>query len=270
MVDSPSPSANSLAASASPSQRRSLVGRVGSALRQVVDDFANFVYPPSCAACGAESLAQSGLCAECVAAFAPRRPTCRRCSAPVGPHLETSSGCFHCREDRFAFARVFALGAYDGRLRDAVLRCKQPYERAVGLRMGELLADRWLDELSALQFDVLLPVPQHWLGRLVSPQPATGLIADGLGQRLSVPIDEQVLVKSRRTAPQASLPPTQRRNNLRDAFRVTRGTRLGGCRVLLVDDVLTTGTTAHRCSRVLLESGAASVHVAVLARGLGR
>jgi predicted amidophosphoribosyltransferase len=73
----------------------------------------------------------------------------------------------------------------------------------------------------------------------------------------------------RRTPAQATLTPSKRRDNLKGAFALVRGLRLQAHRVLLVDDVLTTGTTAHRAAQVLQKGGAASVRVAVVARGLG-
>jgi predicted amidophosphoribosyltransferase len=237
----------------------------------LVRDAAEFFFPPACVGCRVPLARESSLCAECRSILdRDDRQRCARCSAPVGPHLDTTSGCIHCQDDRFDFERVLSLGVYRGWLGRACRRAQQPAGAALALRLGALCADRWCDELRAWRADVVIPVPEHWTARLVRPTLTTLAIAEGLGRELRTPVDSQILVKSRRTVPQASLPPSERRTNLRNAFRIARGTNLRGRRICLVDDVLTTGTTAQRATRVLLEAGAAGVLVVVVARGVGR
>ena len=112
-------------------------------------------------------------------------------------------------------------------------------------------------------------MPPFWAARLFHRGNAAAVVAETLARRLGVPCRPEALAKRRLTPAQSSLPPTDRRRNLRAAFIASR-LLLNGRRVLLVDDVLTTGTTAHRCARALSEAGAASTAVAVVARGLGR
>lgn len=193
-----------------------------------------------------------------------------RCGAPVGPYLDTRHGCHHCRSDRFAFDRVIALGPYRGLLRGACLQAKQDRTGLVARQLGELLAERWSALFSTEPVELIVPVPAHWTTRLLRPAlPADG-IAAALSRVLGVPWSPHVLRKVRRTPAQATLSPSRRRDNLKGAFALVRGVRLTAQRVLLVDDVLTTGTTAHRAALVLRNGGAASVRVAVAARGLGK
>lgn len=231
----------------------------------------DFIYPPACPFCQSCDLTSAGCCVKCDAALSHAAPhSCWRCSAPVGPYLATRDGCVHCRKDAFAFERVFSLGVYAGALRTACLSAKSSRSPLMGANLGDLLCRRLSPELTADEVDVVTPVPLHWTSRLARRDSLADVVAARLARFLKAPVDRHILRKVRRTAPQASLPPSRRRENLRGAFRIARGVRLDGCRVLLVDDVLTTGTTAHRAARVLIrDGGAVRVLVAVIARGIG-
>jgi ComF family protein len=237
----------------------------------------DFVAPPSCPACG-QSVESGGtnhpldprLCVACTADLAPPvRDSCQRCAAPVGPHVDTSDGCLHCRSDRFAFSAAVSLGTYAGRLQSACLRSKETQGASLASAMTGELWNRHSTIIAGWQPEVVLPVPRFWLGRILFGSNAATIVAETLARRLNIPCRQDLLTKVRWTSPQTSLPATERRRNLRDAF-AARAADLKGRRVLLADDVLTTGTTAHRCARVLKDAGASEVAVAVLARGLGR
>ena len=235
---------------------------------------ASFIYPPACLSCavpfsslpGAQSF---GICRTCEDLIAPRvSPICLRCSAPVGPHLSTIQGCQLCRRERFAFTRAISLGVYDGLLQRFCLQSKQPGQRAMATALTDLLCERFSQELRSWPIDVILPVPHHWSSRLFTDHHASTSVAERIGQFLMKPVERHILLKVRRTKRQQSLPASARRENLRAVFRVSERTDLRGIGVLLTDDILTTGTTAHRATRALLEAGAERVYVAVLARGV--
>lgn len=195
------------------------------------------------------------------------RDACQRCSAPVGPHLDTSDGCFHCRTDRFAFHEAVSLGAYAGPLRSACLRSKEPTGAPLASALSAALWDRHAERIAAWRPELVVPVPRYWLGRILFGANAATVVAETLARRLELPCRLDLLTKVRWTPAQTSLHATERRRNLRDAF-AAHSTRLKGRRVLLVDDVLTTGTTSHRCARALRDAGASEVMVAVLSRAL--
>jgi ComF family protein len=230
-----------------------------------------FVFPSVCLWCGRGlSLDGGKFCRDCREELVPAPgPRCQVCSAPVGPNLETSAGCIHCREDRYAFTRVFSLGVYDGALRGACLRFKRRHDAPLAAGLADLFWEQEGESLAELNPDLVVPVPHHWTDRLFRPPQSPTTLADRLGHFLKVPVERHILRKKRRTPRQLSLEPTARRHNLRSAFEVSGRARFDGERILLADDVLTTGTTAHRASRLLLQAGAGKVDVAVLARGIG-
>lgn len=236
-----------------------------------------FLYPQACPFCGDEAGSTAAassypsLCTNCSGRLAERiESACVRCGAPVGPYLETSGGCIHCRGRQFAFETSVCLGVYKDALRLACLASKSSAGVSLAAALGQLLWQRQGETIAQQEFDVVTSIPQHWSRRLVRPQHASETLARVLARSLQVEFDPHILLKVRRTPAQATLPPGKRRTNLKRAFRVPRGARLHGLSILLVDDILTTGTTANEASRALKRAGASRVVVAVVARGLGR
>ncbi|MCA9089999.1 MAG: ComF family protein [Planctomycetaceae bacterium] len=231
----------------------------------------DFLYPPQCGYCGSGMEAdRSPLCGACLSRFTlAEGAVCFRCGAPVGPHLETTSGCGLCRREKFAFERVFAGGTYQDGLRAAILAAKGHRDGSLGAALVQLVWEQRRTEIEALKLNCVVPVPHHWRDRIIQTQLAATTMAQVWSRLLLVPMWRHILVKRRSTPRQASLTPAKRKLNLTKAFRVSGAANLKGLRILLVDDVLTTGTTAHQASRVLRNAGADQVYVAVIARGIG-
>ena len=231
----------------------------------------DFLYPPACPVCQREVADAHLGCTDCRGELLSGVESyCEVCSAPVGPHLPTVQGCIHCAGDRFAFDRAIALGPYEGLLRQTCLRAKQDRSERLSRLLADLLWTRREAAFRTDEYDAVVPIPDHWTARITRSASPAACLADHLARLLKVPCDRHILRKPRRTPPQSTLSPTLRRENLKDAFRMVRGVRMTATQVLLVDDVLTTGTTAHRAARVLRKAGAERVTVAVVARGIGR
>jgi predicted amidophosphoribosyltransferase len=231
----------------------------------------DFVFPPACLACGAAlSTAGISLCERCrVDLSQPAGPRCQRCAAPAGPHLDTSTGCVHCRDDRFAFRRVIALGVYDGTMRSMIVRGKRSHGAPLVTALTDLLVDERISDLLTEPFDAVVPVPHDWRRRFWRLHTPAETIGSRLAHRLQRPYAPHILRKPRPTPSQALSPASERRRQQRGAFEATETLDLTGARLLLVDDVLTTGATAHAAATALKARHAADVIVAVLARGLG-
>lgn len=176
--------------------------------------------------------------------------------------------CDLCRGRRLRFDGAVTFGSYDGRLRELVLRMKTRREEPLSLAVGRWMSRQLGERLAELRADVIAPVPMFWTRRLLRGVNSPEILAESLGGRLGLPV-RRVLVRTRNTLPQYSLPPSKRFPNVRGAFRIRRGYDLGGARVLLVDDVLTTGATSSEAARALRSAGAEAVLVAVAARAPG-
>jgi ComF family protein len=236
----------------------------------------NLLFPPRCAACQADLPDDADhllLCQTCTESLAPAEwPGCRRCGAllaknPAGAIPE----CTFCQDVPLRFDAVFPLGGYDGPLRDAVLRTKRLSQEGVSMALGKLLAQRRGGLLADFRPNFIVPIPMHWWRRLGRGVNSPEILARCLGQYLKVPVLGQALVRCRNTRPQKDLLPSERFQNLRGAFRIRRQqqARLRDSRVLLIDDILTTGATSSEAARVLKQAGAAAVAVAVVAKAQG-
>jgi ComF family protein len=160
------------------------------------------------------------------------------------------------------------MGVYQAELQQAVREMKRPHSAALAIAMAELFWAARGGEIEALQADLVAPLPMHWWRRCLRGINSPEIVAEAVSRRLRRPLLTRLL-RRRARPPQGSLTPHQRRFNLRGAMSVRSRRSLAGLRVLLVDDVLTTGATCSEAARVLRKAGAADVVVAVLARGEG-
>lgn len=234
---------------------------------------AGLVYPEVCVFCTSD-LCQAAarspgvrLCRDCEAKFADEgAAVCFACGAAVGPNLPAQSECLECRTRDFRFQQVIRLGLYEDELRTAVIRGKSPGALPLSAALGELLYGMQAERLRDANVDLVTFVPQHWGKRLVQHHHQAETVAEILSKRLRLPLARWLLVKKRHTRDQSDLPRSERLKNLTAAFGVRRWPRVRGRNVLLVDDILTTGSTANECTKVLRAAGAKAVAVAVIAR----
>jgi ComF family protein len=143
---------------------------------------------------------------------------------------------------------------------------KRSSEEPLMTAMGRLLAQRLGDELLTLRPDVVVPIPMHWTRRLVRGTNSPEIMGGILARELGIISGPRALRRKRRTRRLADLTRQERKRTLRNAFSIARGCDFTGARVLLVDDVLTTGTTCDTAARALKNGGAAEVTVLVAAR----
>lgn len=237
------------------------------AYRTLASGVADLVWPRHCWLC--ESDTGVSLCDFCRTELTSDAcPTCLRCSGTVGPYADLTGGCPLCRGSRFHFDRAVRLGPYDGRLREAVLRLKHDSGEPLAEELGGLLATVRKESLTAFRSDAVVPVPLHWWRRLARGYNQSETVARTLADGLGLPCRPTWLVRTRPTPTQRAQSAAARWENVRGAFRVRRGAAVRDARVLLVDDVLTTGATADAAATALRQAGAAQVVVAVLARRL--
>lgn len=222
------------------------------------------------------------LCPQCVREIeADTDGHCPRCAAIASPNpagvsaasdatervpSNAPQNCQACSGRRWNFDQVLALGQYRSTLRAAVLRLKAPRQEPLAAAAAGLLWKFRRDRLRTLGFDVVAPVPMHWTRRLVRGANGPEIVADLMAGKLRVAFEPRLVRCRRRTQPQRTLSRADRLANVRGAFAVAKGVQLDGARVLLVDDILTTGATCNEIARTLRKAGAAAVSVAVLAR----
>ncbi|MCY2965936.1 MAG: phosphoribosyltransferase family protein [Planctomycetota bacterium] len=253
------------------------VRQAGAAVARLGRSALEFLYPPTCRLCGVEIPSQAAnseplvFCDKCLEGLCSGAGlACLRCGAGIGPYVDPHDACRHCRDDSFAFESVVRLGVYENELQQAVQWGKHRGNEGVVAGLAELVWRINGVALTQAEIDVIIPIPFHRWQALFRPHNPAEELARMWGRRLNIPVATHILRKTRWTEKQSTLPPAQRRVNVKDAFAVVEGALPAGATVLLADDVLTTGTTAHEAARALKKSGASRVIVGVVARGLGR
>lgn len=240
--------------------------------RQVVrwvGDGADLLFPRSCQWCRREGdlpeapeLPEHGLCQHCVRELVEKAGRCPRC----GAESATGAACPAGRCRAVGWDGVVFLGGYDAALREAVLKIKRPGAEDLARGLAVLLVEKHRSELEAARCDVVVPVPMHWWRRSLRGTSAAEEIARAVGRALRLPV-ATALRRCRNTRMQNELPAEERAANVADAFRV-RGA-WGGRRLLVIDDVVTTGATLSACAAALRAAGAAAVYGAAVARAEG-
>ena len=194
---------------------------------------------------------------------------CYTCGAQINPLNPFGSRCSQCQGQDYRFDRVFAIGAYQGRLRQCILDVKRGSEERKAFQMGIFMGELF-DKFAVPEVDVVVPVPSHWIRRISRRGVhIADTIADGFCRSTGMKKLRCLLKCTRQTQKQSKLRPAQRIKNVRGAFKISDNQSLSNLRILLLDDVMTSGATVNECSKLLLRSGAASVFVAVAARATG-
>jgi ComF family protein len=232
------------------------------------------VYPPQCAACRAEledTERAADLCLECQKKLTPPIwVPCHRCGVYFDGILIHQDGCSSCADTPFRFDTTVALGEYHTHLQHIISRMKSPTGEPLSLALGRLLATQRREPLEEFSPEVIVPIPMHWWHRLRRRTNNPDLIARSLGDILEIPVKRYLLKRCKRTRTQSNLEPAVRFRNVRGSFQVRFARQIRGKRVLLVDDVLTTGATCSEAAKMLKQAGATRVAVAVIARAQGR
>jgi ComF family protein len=206
------------------------------------------------------------LCGDCRRELAPLASSrCTKCGASLAL---SAADCPWCRRHQLQFDAVVPLGRYGGLLRAVVLRMKRPQHESLSWSMGRLMAQSRRESLVAWHADYVVPVPMHWSRRLVRAVNSPDVLASCVAGELGIPC-RRVLRRARKTKLQWDLRVEERFRNLRGAFELRSGYDLGGARILLVDDILTTGATASAAATACRNAGAQGVAVVVLARAEG-
>ena len=231
----------------------------------------NFFYPEVCQTCGTERAtpAEGFVCRTCrskVRWIEP--PFCERCGLPFEGAITTAFDCANCRdlEPHFSSARA-AVVARD-KLLEVIHRYK--YQRALWFEpfLAGLLIEAAKPHLTAAHWDGIVPVPLHPSKQRHREFNQAERLSDRLSAAVGIPVKSDLLRRIVPTRTQTQLTRQQRLINVRNAFALKRGHRLNGEKIVLVDDVLTTGATSNACAKVLRAGGAGEVCVWTVARGV--
>jgi len=246
--------------------------RVNSAnFRDWLDAGLAFVYPETCQLCGNKRAkpVDGFVCSHCWSQVRfIRPPFCERCGLPFQGDLTTTFECSNCREMELHFSAARSAVVANGVVLEAIHRYK--YQRQLWFEpfLADLLVREAGPALTAQKWDCLVPVPLHPTKKREREFNQAERLAAHLSAATKIPVNAIWLRRVLPTSTQTRLTREQRVANIRGAFVMTSRHRLNGERIVLLDDVFTTGATASACAKVLQAGGAGEVCVWTLARGL--
>lgn len=209
------------------------------------------------------------ICEECLATIRYiERPFCERCAYPFSGAITEEFTCSYCVNLQFSFNRAICACRADGIVRDVIHRFKYKKEMYFQYHLFQ-----WLYSATALwidwsQVDVLVPVPLHPRKYREREFNQAKILAQALSAKVGVKIVSTELRRIRDTATQTTLDAKARFSNMRDSFAISEPIMFSDQRVVLVDDVFTTGATMNSCAKVLRDAGAKEVIALAVARGI--
>jgi ComF family protein len=249
----------------------------GILLAQLASGLTSVLFPAPCRLCG-EILSEASripICRSCLDQITSwNAPLCPRCGRPFASATAVTGIarplCHGCRRGLYDFDFARSYGAYGQVMAGAVVMLK--YERVTPL--AELFGD-WLVPIihasePEIRANVIVPVPLHRKRQRERGYNQAELIARALARKLHLPYRSHLLVRTKPRPEKRRLTVRERWQSVRNAFDLREGVRVDKLRILLVDDVLTTGATLDACSRALRDAGAAYVAAVTVARAVPR
>lgn len=220
-------------------------------------------FPPRCLSC--RRFFRQPLCPACEDLWpALHPPFCNRCSIPFHSPATDFHLCGDCLERDSPCRRIQAAGLYEGVLHDLIIRMKYRNEE----RLASYLGGRMAEGVSGNGWDLVVPIPLHKKRLRERGFNQALLLSRPVAKALRLEVDPFVMVKQRETPPQAVLKGEERRRNLKGAFEVRVPEKIRDKKILVVDDVCTTGATIEEAAGTLLKAGAKEVEAYVLARAV--
>lgn len=242
-------------------------------LRNCID----LVYPRVCSLCNQTIVdtEHESICSGCFDGLRPTEDGCPHCSAPQlkrNPYrASTKNDCYYCEKRKWYFGRAYCFTAYAGAAARIARKIKQPTHEALAMEVGRLVG-QWLAERSDLimsEYDFCVPIPQHWMRRLRFRYNQADVLAEHIAMQLQIPVHRNRLFRSRWTEKQGTKSINERLVAVQDSFVYSSKASIKGSKVLLIDDIVTSGATASDAARALKAAGAKQVDVVAFARGVG-
>ena len=236
-------------------------------LKSLID----MIYPRRCPICGDIAIPKpQKACMKCIDSLQViKEPRCKKCSKPV--EKEEQEYCLDCSKIEYHYEKGYALWVYDRIMKKSIADFKFRHKKEYADFYVEQLVNHFYYVIKEWEADAFVPVPLHKSKLKERGYNQADLIAQGLGHYLDIPVLSHYLSRSKKTLPQKELNEKERLKNLSEAFSFTQNKCYNRTisRVILIDDIYTTGSTIEACADVLLRNGIEKVYFISLCIGKG-
>lgn len=229
----------------------------------------DLVFPRKCPLCSEIVIPKDKkACTSCIEKLPfITEPRCKRCSKPVT--VQEQEYCYDCIKARHHYESGFAVFLYQGNIKKSLMDYKfRGLKQYVDFYVEQLIIHLG-EKLNHLHFDFMIPVPLHNRKLRMRGFNQSELIAQGLSEYLQIPVRNDILLRTRFTTPQKTLDPKERLQNMIEAFDIRNSREVNNKKILIVDDIYTTGSTIDACSAILLKAGCAKVYFVTVCIGDG-
>lgn len=240
---------------------------------EILSPLLDLIYPPSCPICQ-ELIIPKGLkaCEPCKDKLTIiSEPRCKKCSKPI--EQEEEEYCSDCEHKNFHYKYGYALWLYEKDIQKSIIRFKYHYKKKYVDLYTEEIISHLSSKIKKIGPDILAPVPIHWTKHRERGYNQAEILAHSIGKAMNIRVIPDLLVRNKKTLPQKQLSDKERLRNLQKAFEINEKvySRMDGKlnKVLLIDDIYTTGSTIEACTNVLIRNGINNVYFLTLCIGKG-
>ena len=236
---------------------------------KILNIITSLIFPRTCSLCGrtVSFKENKNICDDCLQTLPKLEGLfCHKCSLPLADGGATCPDCKNSKN--IYFETLKAPYVYTGKIRVLIKKIKYSQRPFLAKDLSKQMADFIKREHIAENIDIIIPVPIHWCKNLMRGYNQAALLADCIAQEINKSFYPKALLRTKYTKPQFKLKKRQRMENLENMFEINKkyADVIKGKRILLIDDIATTCSTANQCSKVLKENKAKNIIVAALAR----
>lgn len=243
------------------------IGRICINTNKIKDAVIDTLFPKSCPLCDKTMGRGLRICRSCEnKVHYIEEPKCKKCGKQLSE--EEVEYCLDCRTAKHVFNTGIAAFLYDDTISKSIYRFKYHNRRTYAEYYGKAIAEKYEKQIRRWRADVIIPVPIHEKKRIKRGYNQAELIAEEIGKQLGIKVDCKYLERTVNTKPQKEMDKAGRKKNLENAFKI-RYNIVEYKKIILVDDIYTTGSTIDGCARVLMEGGATEVNFISLSIGAG-
>lgn len=239
-------------------------------LRKIIIDI---IFPRRCPVCGEIVIPRGKLvCSSCSIKLKPiEEPRCKKCSKPIDS--DEKEYCHDCERKQYHYNKGYALWIYDSYMKKSISDYKFHGRREYSEYYVSEVIKKFGNDIQNIAPDILVPIPIHKSKLLQRGYNQADILAKGIGKELNIPVLSQLLQRDKKTLPQKQLDDKERLRNLEKAFSFCMKEKekfgLPIQKVMLIDDIYTTGSTIEACTNILLQNGVEEVYFTSLCIGKG-